>query len=177
MEKFDGINKIRGEIKSFYSSSEMLYEFIVSCELKDRIPFIYNAILPGARKYLFYFHFFLSRLAYYIDYSPLKVLIYRSMGVKIGKRVFISPKVYIDVHFPKLIRIEDDVILGVGTYLFVHDFINQKYRMGRVHIKQGAVVGAFAKISCGVCIGREANLRANSIVVRDVPDFKKHISN
>ena len=177
MEKFKGINRIQEEIKSFFASSEMLYEFVVSCELADRISFIYNAIFPGFRKYLFYFHFFLSRLAYYIDYSPLKVLIYRSMGVKIGKRVFISPKVYIDVHFPQLITIEDDVILGVGTYLFVHDFINQKYRMGRVHIKTGAVIGAFTKISCGVCIGREANLRASSIVVRDVPDYKKHTGN
>jgi acetyltransferase-like isoleucine patch superfamily enzyme len=108
-----------------------------------------------------------------MDYSPFKVLIYRLIGVKIGKGVFISPQVYIDVQFPELIVIEDYVILGYGASVFTHEFISNTYRLGRVHIKRGAMIGAFSKIRSGVCIGEQANSIVNSIVIKDIPDFYK----
>ena len=136
---------IHSQISEFQNSENMSMEFHVDCDLEDRLKFIYAAIFPGTKKMQFYFRFFLSRIAYFTDYSPLKVLIYRICGVKIGKGVFISPQVFIDVHFPSFLIIEDYAILGINSYIFQHDFINNKYRIGKVKIKRGALVGAFAK--------------------------------
>ena len=161
------------QLKAFFRSCEKETSFMVDCELKDRIRFIYKVIFPGIKKFSFYFRFLLSRFAFYIDYSPLKVFIYRLLGVKIGKGVFISPDVYIDVHFPKLIRIDDYAILGHGISIFTHEFLSKKYKLGRVSIGKGAVVGAFSIIASGVNIGEQANITVRSTILKDVPAFHK----
>jgi len=158
----------RQKLANFFSSDEKVTDFMVECELKDRIRYIYAVLFPKMKRLQFYFRFFLSRVAYYIDYSPIKVFIYRILGVKIGKGVFISPEVTIDVHFPKLISIDDYVILGYGVKIFVHDFYESKYRIGRIHIGKGAVIGAYSMLGAGVTIGNMVNIRARSVVGRDV---------
>jgi acetyltransferase-like isoleucine patch superfamily enzyme len=166
------IYQYQQSIKSFLLSEEKEMEFTVDCELKDRIKFIYAVIFPKGTRFLFYLRFFVSRIAYYIDYSPLKVLIYRFIGIKIGKGVFISPEVTIDVHFPKLIQIDDYVILGYGASLVSHDFFNSRYRLGRIEIERGAVIGAQSIIACGVQIGEEVNVRVRSVVLKDIKSPK-----
>lgn len=167
------IETYREMVKQFFDKNEKRLSFVVDCSLKDRVRFVDQVIFPGWAKYRFYGRFFLSRLAYFTDYSPLKVFIYRRIGIKIGKGVFIAPDVTIDVHFPKLIQIDDYVILGYGSSIFVHDFSNNKYRMGQVHIGKGAIIGGYSFIRCGVHIGEQANVELKATVLRDVPDFYK----
>jgi acetyltransferase-like isoleucine patch superfamily enzyme len=167
------ISSLHYQLKAFFQSDEKETSFMVDCELKDRIRFIYKVIFPKSRKYRFYFRFFLARIAFYMDHSSLKVFIYRLLGVKIGKGVFISPDVFIDVHFPKLIRIDDYAILGHGVSIFTHEFISRKYKLGRVHIGQGAVIGAFSVIGSGVNIDEQANITVRSTILKDVPAFHK----
>lgn len=102
--------------------------------------------------------------------SPLKVPLYRLLGVKIGKRVCFAPGVLIDPLFPWLIEIEDDSFLGMGCRIFSHEYTAAQFRIARTRIGKGSVIGAYATIRAGVTIGRKVTVGFNSYVNRDVPD-------
>lgn len=78
------------------------------------------------------------------------------------------------------IIIEDDVMLGSGVHIYVHNhrfdnpqkpIIDQGYYPSRpVVLKQGAWIGANAIILPGVTIGKNAVIGAGSVVTKSVPD-------
>ncbi|HAK59821.1 MAG TPA: hypothetical protein DCO77_05485 [Nitrospiraceae bacterium] len=145
-------------------------EFEIDCGIEERIRFIYSIIFPGMGKFLFYLRFLIARIAYYIDYSPAKVVLYRLIGMKIGKGVFISPDVILDPHFPGLIEIGDYSIIGWGTHLFCHEYSGAAYRLGRISIGRGAVIGGLSIIRGGVTVGENAQVASTCIVYKDVPN-------
>ena len=100
--------------------------------------------------------------------SPLKVFFYRLLGVRIGRDVFIAPGVFIDPLFPWLIELEDGCLLGIGCRLFTHEYTATAFRVGRVRVGKGAVVGAYATVRSGVSIGDKATVGFNSYVNKDV---------
>jgi acetyltransferase-like isoleucine patch superfamily enzyme len=145
--------EIRKRLTDYLESNvSSVFEFTTDCPIEERIHFIYTVIAPGICRIQFYLNFLIARIAYYIDYSPVKVLLYRLIGIRIGKRVFISPNVVIDHHFPSLIELQDDVIVGWGARIFVHEYSGKTYSVGRITIENGAVIGAFASLRCGVKI-------------------------
>jgi acetyltransferase-like isoleucine patch superfamily enzyme len=105
----------------------------------------------------------------------LKVL--RWCGAKVGGNVFISTDVWIDPTFPQLLTIEDDVMIGVGAKIALHEFRPREFRAGRVIIRKGAVIGGFALIGHGVEIGEGAVVAGGAAVGRDVPPGKLAIGN
>ena len=157
-------------LRAFLRGKEPKLEFEVDCGIEERIKFIYSVIFPGGRKILFYFRFLIARIAQYIDYSPAKVFLYRLIGMKIGKGAFLSPDVILDPHFPELIEIGDYAIIGWGTHLFCHEYSGDKYRLGRIVIGRGAVIGGFSVIRGGVAIGENAQVASTCIVYKDVPN-------
>ena len=163
------IRQARIVLKNFLESPERKLEIAVGCPVEDRIRFIYSIIFPGWKKAAFYWRFFIARIAGIIDYSPVKVFLYRSIGIKIGKGVFISPCVILDPHFPSLIEICDYAIIGWGVNLFTHDFNGKKYTIGRIKIGRGAVIGGFSIVSAGVTVGDNAQAAAGCIVYKDIP--------
>ena len=167
------IIQIQTKLKQFLDGKEKLFSFDITGEPKDRIKSIYQIIFPKFQKIRFYVVFLLARIAQYIDYSPIKVGLYRLIGVKIGKGVFISPDVIVDPHFPSLIEIEDYSILGWGVKLFTHEFSGSTYRIGRINIQDGAVVGAYVTIRGGVTVGKMSEIPYGSIVNKDVPANSK----
>lgn len=164
------ISETREQFQTYLKSREKSFEFVVDYPLADRVANIYQVIFPGRKKYQFYGRFVLARIAQLIDYSPIKVGLYRLMGIKIGKGVFIAPDVILDPHFPTLIEIHDYAILGWGAKLFTHYFSGKTYRAGRIIIGEGAVIGAFSLIRGGVTIGKNAHISVDSLVYKDVPD-------
>jgi acetyltransferase-like isoleucine patch superfamily enzyme len=160
----------REALACFLAGSERKFEFAIHCRPEERIKFIYTVIFPGWRKYRFYWKFLLCRIARALDYSPLKVLFYRWAGFRIGRGAFISPDVTLDPHFPELIEIGDHAIIGWGTHLFAHEFDGRKYRVGRIRIGAGAVIGGLSVVRGGVTIGENANIASTCIVYKDVPD-------
>jgi acetyltransferase-like isoleucine patch superfamily enzyme len=142
------------QFQAYLTSRDKFFEFKVDYPLADRVAGIYQVIFPGRKKYQFYGRFVLARIAQMIDYSPIKVWLYRLMGIKIGKGVFIAPDVILDPHFPALIEIHDYAILGWGAKLFTHYFSGKTYYAGRIIISEGAVIGAFSLIRGGVTIGK-----------------------
>lgn len=102
--------------------------------------------------------------------SPIKVFLYRLLGVKIGRGVYIGPGVLIDPLFPWLIELEDNCLLGIGCRLLTHEYTATNFRIARVRIGKGAVVGAFSTVRSGVTVGRKVTIGFNSYVNKDVPD-------
>jgi len=105
-----------------------------------------------------------------LAFSPLKVFFYRLFGVRIGRGVFIAPGVFIDPLFPWLIELEDGCLLGMGCRLFTHEYTATSFRIGRVRVGKGSVVGAYATVRSGVSIGSKVTIGFNSYVNKDVPD-------
>jgi len=103
-------------------------------------------------------------------FSSLKVFFYRLLGITIGRGVFIAPGVYIDPLFPRLIELEDGCLLGVGCRLFTHEYTANNFRIGRVRVGKGSVVGAYATVRSGVSMGSKVTIGFNSYVNKDVPE-------
>jgi acetyltransferase-like isoleucine patch superfamily enzyme len=128
-------------------------------------------LFPNRFSYVwFYLRFALMRITGTLPFSTLKIWLYRLMGAKIGKGVFISPGVFIDAFFPRLIEIEDDSFLGIGCRLLTHEYTTDCFRAGRVHIGRGSVIGAWSIIRCGVTLGEKVTTGLGCVVVNDVPD-------
>lgn len=105
-----------------------------------------------------------------IPISVLRVLLYRFLGVKIGKGVYIAPEALIDPLYPWLIELGDDCFLGMGCKIFSHEYTATDFRIGRVRIGKGSVLGAYSIIRSGVTIGEKVTVGFNSYVDKDVPD-------
>jgi acetyltransferase-like isoleucine patch superfamily enzyme len=100
----------------------------------------------------------------------IKNSLYKMIGVKIGKNVVIAAYVELDPYFPELITIEDNVIIGIGSIILAHEYSQDKVRIGKVHIKKRALVGAGSLVRSGVTIGKHAVIGAKSLVNKDVED-------
>lgn len=99
----------------------------------------------------------------------LKNVLYRMAGAKVGKHVSIGYNAQFDVIFPHLIEIHDDAIVGYGTTILCHEYLNREYRTGKVVVGKGATVGANCLILPGVTIGEGAVVSGMSLVNSDVP--------
>jgi acetyltransferase-like isoleucine patch superfamily enzyme len=106
-----------------------------------------------------------------------KLKLLRRCGAKVGRNVFISTDVWIDPTFPQLLTLEDDVMIGVGVKIALHEFRPKEFRAGRVIIRKGAVIGGFALIGQGVEIGEGAVVAGGAAVGRSVPAGKLAIGN
>lgn len=78
------------------------------------------------------------------------------------------------------IRIDDSVLIGAETMIVDNDFHGLVYKSGtdrsemkpgeKIHIKEGAFIGARCLILKGVTIGKGAVVGAGSVVTRDIPE-------
>jgi serine O-acetyltransferase len=86
-------------------------------------------------------------------------------AAKIGKRVFIDHG--IGVVIGETAVVEDDVLIYQGVTLG-----GVSLTQGKRHptIKQGAVIGAGAKVLGNIEVGEHAKIGANSVVVKTVPN-------
>ena len=125
----------------------------------------------------FYAKAWLLLTALKLAWNGPKVKLLRWCGARVGRNVFISTDVWIDPAFPHLLTIEDDVMVGVGVKIALHEFRPREFRAGRVIIRKGAVVGGFALIGHGVEIGEGAVVAGGAVVGRDVPPSKLAIGN
>lgn len=112
-----------------------------------------------------------------LPFNAPKLALLRRLGARVGRNVFISADVWIDPAFPELLTIEDDVMLGVGVKIALHEFGPDHFSAGRVTLRKGAVIGGFALIGHGVEIGEGAVVAGGAAVGRDVPPGKLAIGN
>jgi len=114
-----------------------------------------------------YYHNALTYLVRYtvldlITPSPLNVLYFKMMGMKVGKGVLINTS---NISDPCLIILEDYVTIGGSAYLMAHYGMKGYLIIDKLHIKTGAMVGLAAKILGGVTIGEHAVIAPNVVVL------------
>lgn len=94
---------------------------------------------------------------------------YRLIGYKIGKNVFIGMKCYMDDVEPSNTVIEDNVIVSYGTYFAVH---GRGQEHTTILIRENTYIGMRCSILSGkqgIEIGPNAIIGAGSLVNKSIP--------
>lgn len=110
----------------------------------------------------------------------LRPFLLRRLGCKVGNGVFIGDHVIVDMNHANYIILEDHVHIASGTRLLCHqrdlsnycvgdDYAKLGYRLGKIHMKKGSLVGMESFIMPGVTVGEGAIVGAGSLVTKDVP--------
>jgi len=143
--------------------------FIVPLMNLPFLPFVkaYRGAWFSIESIPWYYHNALTYLVRYtiLDFltpSPLNILFFRMMGMKIGKGVMINSS---NVSDPCLIRLDDYVTIGGSAYMMAHYGMKGFLIIDKLHIKRGAMVGLAAKILGGVTIGEKAVVAPNATVL------------
>jgi len=135
-------------------------------KIKLRINYLNSWVLHG--------------LAFHSTHSGFAINMQRRRGVKIGKNCHLNPYSFIDLIYPELITLGDNVTLGSYSMLFAHSnptanlFLKEgEYprKVAEIKIKSGAVVNPGAIITSGVTIGENSIISPGSVVSHDVPDY------
>lgn len=122
----------------------------------------------------------LHSLAYSSPHSGFAVMMQRARGVKIGNGCHFCPYVQIDLVYPELVTIEDDVTIGTNVMIFAHmnptaNLLLKKgaypRKIEQVTIKSGAVLTPGSIVMAGVTIGENSIVSPGSVVTQDIPDY------
>jgi len=105
-----------------------------------------------------------------LPWSWPKVFVLRLFGAVIGRDVYISQRAYVDPLYPQLLELGDGVLVGYDAKIFFHEITKRAYRVGRVRIGAGAIIGASAVLRPGVTIGARAEVGALTAVTRSIRD-------
>ncbi len=136
---------------------------------------------PGPHNALWYFpqvtggHLRVARNAVIIQlarYTPslaFKNVLYRLIGVRVGRYASVGLMVMFDIFFPQDITLGDNCIIGYNSTVLCHEFTRGEWRRGPVWIGHDVTIGANTTILPGVVIGDGATVSAMSLVNRDVP--------
>ena len=122
----------------------------------------------------------LHTMAYSSPHSGFIANTQRSRGVKIGKNCHFSPYVLLDLVYPHLVNIGNNVTFGSNVMIFAHNnpaanlFLkNGEFprKVEKVDIKSGAVLFPGSIITAGVTVGENSIISVGSVVTHDIPDY------
>ncbi|QLH05779.1 acyltransferase [Nitrosopumilus ureiphilus] len=122
----------------------------------------------------------LHSIAYSCPHSETTAKIQRLRGVKIGKNCHFSAYVQLDLIYPHLVSIGNNVTFGSNVIVFAHTnpaanlFLkNGEFprKVAEVKIKSGAVLFPGSIVTAGVTIGENSIISVGSVVTKDVPDY------
>lgn len=97
----------------------------------------------------------------FITPTPLNILFYRMMGMKIGKGAHINTT---NISDPCLIEIEDKVTIGGSVHIIAHYASKGFLIVEPVKIRKGATIGLKATIMGDVEIGEGATIAPHEVV-------------
>ena len=166
--KMSDLIQWRQELRRFLQGQDMILK--ITYEGPDLNPRRFWHQLASQNPLRFTWQALTVALTTFMPAGALKNALLRSIGMRIGREVFIASGVFFDVEFPSLIEIGDGVIIGTKTQILTHDVTIRMVRVGRVRIGRQAVVGAACVVRSGVRIGDGAVVAMNSFVNRDVQD-------
>jgi acetyltransferase-like isoleucine patch superfamily enzyme len=131
------------------------------------------------------YHLLLQKMMDSVILEPLNPRLLRSvfvraLGAKVGKHVFFGDHVRIDNNHADLITIEDYAHITGGCRLLCHqrdlsgyckgdNAAKLPYKLGKIHIGKGVMIGMETLIMPGVTIGDGAIVGAYSLVTKDIP--------
>jgi len=100
----------------------------------------------------------LNIISAYIGIPEVKAYHLKTMGAKLGSKVYPSSSNVIDPYFPELIDIGDNVIMGMGASIFCHEFIDGKLYVGEVKIGKNCLIGFGSIVLPGTQMGNNSIL-------------------
>jgi len=114
-----------------------------------------------------YFHNALTYIVRYtflefITPTPMNILFYRMMGMKIGKDVHLNTT---NISDPCLIEIGDKVTIGGSAHIIAHYASKGYIIVDRVKIGKGTTVGLKATIMGDVHIGEQAAIGPHEVIL------------
>ena len=121
----------------------------------------------------------LHSLAYSSPHPGFSINMQRSRGVSIGNSCHFAPYVLLDLIFPQLIKIGNNVSIGSNTMIFAHSnpttnlFLKQNHyprKIESILIKSGAWINPGCIIGPGVTIGKNSVLSVGTVITSSVPD-------
>lgn len=143
--------------------------FIVPIFNAPLIPFVrpYRGAWYSLEAIPWYYHNALTYLVRYtiLDFltpSPLNILFFKMMGMKIGRNVVINTS---NISDPCLIQLDDYVTIGGSAFMMAHYGMKGYLVIDKLHLKKGAMVGLGAKLLGGVTIEEKATVLPNSAVL------------
>ena len=122
----------------------------------------------------------LHSVAYTCPHSETISKIQRLRGVEIGNNCHFSAYVQLDLIYPHLVKIGDNVTFGSNVMVFAHNnpaanlFLKNgdfPRKVEEVKIKSGAVLFPGSIVTAGVTIGKNSIISVGSVVTNDVPDY------
>ena len=129
--------------------------------------------------------FLLKYCMYSMFLSPfnsryVRARLWKWMGARVGKNVFIGMEVLIDTSNAKMIEVQDDVHIANRCILLCHQrdlsnyFVGDSYaefpyKKGKIVLEKGCALGTNTMIMPGVTIGEGAIIGAYSLVTKDIP--------
>ena len=105
-----------------------------------------------------------------IPYNCLRIVLYRLIGFKIGRNVFIGMRCYLDDIEPAKTTIGDNVTISYGCYFTSHGK-NQGHT--DIRISDNVYLGMRVSVvsgKTGVSIGRNCVIGACALVLQSIPD-------
>ncbi|MEE3080379.1 MAG: hypothetical protein VX341_13655 [Bdellovibrionota bacterium] len=148
------------------------------------VPF-FNKLMPGKIKpwrgnwfsietIPWYYHNALVQLVRYtfLDFvtpTPLNVLFYRLMGMKVGKNCVINTS---NISDPCLIELEDNVTIGGSATIFGHYAQAGYLVLAKTTIKKGATIGLKASLMGDVIVGEKVTVKPHAILLPKTRLFK-----
>ncbi len=115
-----------------------------------------------------------------IEPRKIRPWVLRKIGCKVEKNVFIGDNLRIDSGYANYIIIEKHVHIAGGCRLLCHqrdlsnyyigdDYAKLKYKIKKIHLKKGCLIGMESFILPGVTVGEGAIVGAGSLVTKDIP--------
>ncbi len=148
------------------------------------VPF-FNKLMPGkirpwrgnwysTETIPWYYHNALVQLVRYtfLDFvtpTPLNILFYRLMGMKIGKNCVINTS---NISDPCLIELEDNVTIGGSATIFGHYAQAGYLVLEKTVIKKGATIGLKASLMGDVIVGEKVTVKPHSVLLPKTRLFK-----
>tara|TARA_B100000029_G_C17411253_1_gene900825 strand:+ start:398 stop:928 length:531 start_codon:yes stop_codon:yes gene_type:complete len=118
-------------------------------------------------------------ISYSSPHPGIVIFFQRLRGVKIGNACHIAPYVFLDLMYPDLITIEDNVGIGSNTMIFAHinptanNFLKNSHyprKTNPVIIKSGAWINPGCIIGPGTIIGKNSILSVGTVITGEIPD-------
>lgn len=105
----------------------------------------------------------------FVTPSPLNILFYRMMGMKIGKGVVINTT---NISDPSLITLEDYVTVGGSATIFAHYGQKGYLVIAPVKVGKGTNIGLKASIMGGSTVGSNVTIKPHAAVLpkSEIPD-------
>jgi non-ribosomal peptide synthetase-like protein len=97
------------------------------------------------------------------DGTPFKSLIWRAVGVRIGKRVFDDG---CSIPERTLVTIGDHCTLGAGSVIQCHSMEDGVFKADRTILEKDSTIGTGSFVHYGVTIGEGARLRPDSFLMK-----------